>query len=99
MTLTFIIDPRDEHQTAIRGEGGLDDGMPLGGPAFVLADAGEDGPISLSSVLWRIAAALRSQLRGKRRRLPPDDDYLRRDIGLAEREELPHYWDFTRLDH
>jgi len=30
--------------------------------------------------------------------LPPQDDYLRRDIGLPELEELPQYWDFTRFD-
>jgi hypothetical protein len=37
-------------------------------------------------------------LLGRRRRLPPEDDYLRRDIGLPEHEGLPHYWDFTRYD-
>jgi hypothetical protein len=37
-------------------------------------------------------------LRKSRRRLPPQDDYLRRDIGLPDLEELPQYWDFTRYD-
>ncbi|ESY76717.1 hypothetical protein X740_27390 [Mesorhizobium sp. LNHC221B00] len=36
-------------------------------------------------------------LRPRRRRLPPQGDYLRRDIGLPELvEQLPQYWDFTR---
>lgn len=99
MTLTFTADPIDAYQTAFRVNGGLPAGMPVGGPSPVVGDDGADGPISLSSVLWRIAAALRSQLPRRRRWLPPEDDYLRRDIGLPEREELPHYWDFTRSNH
>jgi len=54
---------------------------------------------SLPGLLWRVAAALRSQLLGKRRRLPPENGHLRRDIGLPELEELPQYWDFTRPNH
>ena len=95
MTLTFTVDPLDGRQTAPRGNGGMPTGMPASGPTSVPGDSGAGDPISLSNVLWRIAAALRSQLLG-RRRLPPEDDYLRRDIGLPEREELPQYWDFTR---
>lgn len=96
MTLTFTVDPLDGRQTVPRSNGGMPTGMPAGGPAAVPGAPGANSPISLSNVLWRIAAALRSQLLGRRRRLPPEDDYLRHDIGLPEREELPHYWDFTR---
>jgi hypothetical protein len=42
---------------------------------------------------------MRSQLLGRRHFVPPDDDHLRRDIGLPYRDELPQYWDFTRIDH
>jgi len=45
-----------------------------------------------------LAALLFAPLRPSRRGLPPQDDYLRRDIGLPELVELPQYWDFTRSD-
>ncbi|BAV49025.1 Uncharacterized protein MLTONO_4122 [Mesorhizobium loti] len=55
------------------------------------------GPL-LGRILRRLASLLFAPLRKRRRRLPPQDDYLRRDIGLPELEELPNYWDFTRYD-
>jgi hypothetical protein len=42
----------------------------------------------------RVVAALFSPLRNRRRRLPPQDDYLRRDIGLHEREIPREYWEY-----
>ena len=55
------------------------------------------GPLP-GRILRRLASLLFAPLRKSRRRLPPQDDYLRRDIGLPELEELPQYWDFTRYD-
>ncbi|MDG4879162.1 hypothetical protein P9273_29210 [Mesorhizobium sp. WSM4935] len=40
----------------------------------------------------RALSALLSPLRNRRRLLPPQDDYLRRDIGLEERPS--EYWDY-----
>lgn len=93
MTLTFIFDPLHEHQTVLRGDGGLSDD-----PSSEVLAASRPvgrGPL-LGRVLRRIASLLFASLRESRRRLPPQDDYLRRDIGLPELEELPQYWDFTR---
>ncbi|WFP64746.1 hypothetical protein [Mesorhizobium sp. WSM4904] len=42
----------------------------------------------------RAMAALLSPVRNRRRRLPPRDDYLRRDIGLDEREMPREYWEY-----
>ncbi|BCM21868.1 hypothetical protein MJ8_56780 [Mesorhizobium sp. J8] len=42
----------------------------------------------------RALSALLSPLRNRRRLLPPQDDYLRRDIGLSERENPREYWDY-----
>ncbi|WP_181183722.1 MULTISPECIES: hypothetical protein [unclassified Mesorhizobium] len=42
----------------------------------------------------RAVAALFSSLRNRRRLLPPQDDYLKRDIGLAERELPREYWEY-----
>jgi hypothetical protein len=47
--------------------------------------------------LWRIALALPEQLLG-RRRLPPENDHLRHDIGLPKRRSKPHYRDYDRWD-
>lgn len=52
---------------------------------------------SLPGRLWRIASALHTHLSG-RRRLPPDDDHLRRDIGLPERETPRDWRDYDRWD-
>ncbi|KRB20646.1 hypothetical protein EB815_04560 [Mesorhizobium loti] len=96
MTLTFIVDPSDGCQTALRAGGD----MPDEAPGEVLADSRPVGRRPLLGRLpWRLASLLLAPLRKGRRRLPPQDDYLRRDIGLPELEELPRYWDFTRSDH
>ncbi|WP_214475276.1 hypothetical protein [Mesorhizobium sp. dw_380] len=95
MTLTFTVDPADEHEDALRRDGG----MPDNSFSEVLAASRPvgRGPL-LGRVLRWIASLLFAPLRSSRRRLPPQDDYLRRDIGLPDLEELPQYWDFTRLD-
>ncbi|MDX8445770.1 hypothetical protein [Mesorhizobium captivum] len=46
------------------------------------------------SVIRRAVSALLSPLRNRRRRLPPQDDYLRRDIGIEEREMPREYWEY-----
>ncbi|OBQ63286.1 hypothetical protein [Mesorhizobium erdmanii] len=95
MTLTFIVDPLHEHQTVPGGDGDLSDD-----PASEVLAASRPvgrGPL-LGWVLRRIASLQFAPLRKSRRRLPPQDDYLRRDIGLPDLEELPQYWDFTRYD-
>ena len=93
MTLTFTVDPNNDHATALRCGGGLPDN------SFSEVLAGSRrvgrGPL-LGRILRRLASLLFAPLRKGRRRLPPQDDYLRRDIGLPELEELPQYWDFTR---
>ncbi|TGQ57686.1 hypothetical protein EN836_01915 [Mesorhizobium sp. M1C.F.Ca.ET.193.01.1.1] len=45
-------------------------------------------------VIRRAVSALLSPLRNRRRLLPPQDDYLRRDIGLEEREMPREYWEY-----
>jgi|GEM_PF-5814346 len=42
----------------------------------------------------RAVAALFSSLRNRRRLQPPQDDYLRRDIGLHEPENPRRYWEY-----
>ncbi|SDA50922.1 hypothetical protein SAMN02927914_00953 [Mesorhizobium qingshengii] len=93
MTLTFIVDALHDHQTVLGGDGGFSDD-----PSSEVLAASRPvgrGPL-LGRVLRRIASVLFPSLRKSRRRLPPQDDYLRRDVGLPELEELPQYWDFTR---
>ena len=107
MTLTFTVEsqndrhiPNDrqipngrqtnEHQTALRGDGDLLAGLPIGEAAPVVGDQAT----SLLGRLWRFATNLPSHLYGGRRRLPPQDDYLRRDIGLSERDIQREYWQY-----
>jgi len=52
----------------------------------------------LGRLFRQLAALLFAPWRSSRRGLPPQDDYLRRDMGLPELVELPQYWDFTRSD-
>jgi hypothetical protein len=87
----------DEHQTALSGNGDLLAGLPVGEPAPVMGDA--DQATSLLGRLWRFAANLPSHLYGGRRRLPPEDDYLRRDIGLSEHDIQREYWQYYWWDH
>ena len=96
MTLTFTVDlePIDEHQAALRGDGDLLAGLPVGEAAPVVGGQAT----SLLGRLWRFAANLPSHLYGGRRRLPPEDDYLRRDIGLSERIQR-EYWQYYWWDH
>ena len=96
MTPTFIVDSIDEHQIALRGDGDMPDGMPVREPAPGVGNSAQAA--SLPGRLWRIASGLFSPVRGKRRRLPPEDDYLRHDIGLPEREIRPQYWDYYWWD-
>ena len=42
----------------------------------------------------RAVAALFSPLRNRRRLQPPQDDYLKRDIGLEERQMPREYWEY-----
>ena len=96
MTLTFTSDRaldryNDEHQTALRGHGELPDGLPVVGTEPVLGKAG------LLGRLWRFATKLPAHL-SERRRLPPEGDYLRRDIGLSEREVPQEYWQYYFWD-
>ncbi|UVK40332.1 hypothetical protein LHFGNBLO_001785 [Mesorhizobium sp. AR10] len=90
MSLTFIVDREhvDEHQTALRGNGELPDGLPVGQPTSGVGNAG------LLGRLWRFASNLPSHLHVRRRRLPAQDDYLRRDIGLSERDIQREYWQY-----
>lgn len=95
MTLTFTVDPDNDHAIALRSGGGLPDNS----LSEVLAGSRPVGRgLLLGRILRRLASLLFAPLRKGRRRLPPQDDYLRRDIGLPELEELPQYWDFTRFD-
>jgi len=91
LTLTFIVDPGHEHQVALRRDAYLPDGLAVSEPVPVLGYA--EPATSLRGRPWRIAAALFSKLRGSRR-LPPQDDHLRRDIGLSELEMGPEYWHY-----
>jgi hypothetical protein len=93
LTLTFTVDPDHDHPAALRSGGGLPDNA-LGEVLAGSRPVGR-GPL-LGRILRRLASLLFAPLRKNRRRLPPQDDYLRRDIGLPELEELPQYWDFTR---
>ena len=100
MTLTFISDPafgryNDQHQTALRGNGELPDGLPVGATEPVLGKTGK--PTSVLGRLWRFATKLPAYL-SERRRLPPEGDYLRRDIGLSEREVPQEYWQYYFWD-
>ncbi|TIU90201.1 MAG: hypothetical protein E5V74_00995 [Mesorhizobium sp.] len=47
----------------------------------------------------RALSALLSPLRNRRRLLPPQNDYLRRDIGLDEREMPREYWEYWWHHH
>ena len=47
----------------------------------------------------RVLSVLLSPLRNRRRLLPPQDDYLRRDIGLNEREYPREYWEYWWHHH
>jgi hypothetical protein len=100
LTLTFTSDRplgryNDEHQTALRGHGELPHGLPVGETGPVLGKAGR--PTTLLGRLWRVASKLPSHL-SQRRRLPPEGDYLRRDIGLSEREVPQDYWQYYFWD-
>jgi hypothetical protein len=96
LTLTFTVEPDDEHPTALRGHGGLPDDA--SSEVSAASRPVGRGPL-LGRVLRWLASLLFPSLRPRRRRLPPQDDYLRRDIGLPELVELPpQYWDFTRFD-
>jgi hypothetical protein len=96
LTLTFTVDPENDHPTAFRGDGGLPH-EPFSEVLAASRPVGR-GPL-LGRVVRRLASLLFAPLRKDRRRLPPQDDYLRRDIGLPDLEELPQYWDFTRSNH
>ncbi|MEW6632207.1 MAG: hypothetical protein AB1440_15145 [Pseudomonadota bacterium] len=39
-------------------------------------------------------SALFAPMYNRRRLLPPQDDYLRRDIGLHDREMPRNYWEY-----
>ncbi|TRC74853.1 hypothetical protein FJV80_28380 [Mesorhizobium sp. WSM4310] len=95
MTLTFTVDRGNAHPTALGGDGGLPDNASSEVSAASRPVA--RGPLR-GRLLRGLAALLFAPLRSRRRRLPPQDDYLRRDIGLPELVELPQYWDFTRSD-
>ncbi|WP_258590804.1 hypothetical protein [Mesorhizobium sp. AR07] len=69
--------------------------MPAGVAAPAMANSGR-AP-SLPGRLWRIASALPAQLLGKRR-LPPENDHLRHDIGLPERKTRRDWRDYDRWD-
>ncbi|UVK55951.1 hypothetical protein DBIPINDM_002525 [Mesorhizobium sp. AR02] len=96
MTLTFIVDPDNDHPTALRGDGSLPD-EPFN-EVLAASRPVRRGPL-LGRFFRGLATLLFAPLRKSRRRLPPQDDYLRRDIGLPELVELPQYWDFTRSNH
>lgn len=100
MTLTFTSDHAngwngDEHQAASLDNGKLFDGLPGGEAATVVGEAGR--PTSVFGRLRRFASKLPAYL-SERRRLPPEGDYLRRDIGLSEREVPQEYWQFYFWD-
>ena len=66
-------------------------------PAGVAAMANSGRAPSLPGRLWRIAVELPAQLLGKRR-LPPESDHLRHDIGLPERQTRRDWRDYDRWD-
>lgn len=85
MTPTFIV---DEHFATLRGgelsDGGADRGTPDSGS---LASSQPGHP-------WRTLSALLSRLFGGPHLLPPENEYLRRDIGLSESEMPLDYWEY-----
>jgi uncharacterized protein YjiS (DUF1127 family) len=94
---TFIVDPAHEHQIALRGDGDMPESLSVGEPPPVMGNAAPAA--SLPRRLWRIASALYSHLLGRRHRLPPEDDHLRHDIGLSERDIQREYWQYYWWDH
>lgn len=94
MTLTFIFDAlsTDAHRLALRDHDGRPGGLfDLDATPHLAAT---DGAHSRRGVAWRLLSALFSPLRSRRRRLPPQDEHLRRDIGLSERELPREYWEY-----
>ncbi|MDX8533825.1 hypothetical protein RFM41_21915 [Mesorhizobium sp. VK25A] len=58
------------------------------------ASAAADAASPRRGYMRRALSALLSPLRNRRRLQPPQDDYLRRDIGLEEREMPREYWEY-----
>ena len=87
MTPTFIV---NEHLAILRSDGERFDG---GGDGVTTPDSGNLAS-SQPGHPWRTLSALLSWLFGRRRRLPPQDEHLRRDIGLSERELPREYWEY-----
>jgi hypothetical protein len=92
LTLTFIADRADEHRLAVR----VDRDMPddTDNRQILPASRTVGRGTVLGRGLRRFASLLFSPLRERRRRLPPQDDFLRRDIGLPERETWHDTWEY-----
>ncbi|MGX5804807.1 hypothetical protein ACWGS9_26660 [Bradyrhizobium sp. Arg314] len=58
------------------------------------SSAAADNVPTRRGYMQRVVSALLSPWRNRRRLLPPRDDYLRRDIGLHERENPREYWEY-----
>jgi hypothetical protein len=98
LNLTFIADclQIDAHHLALRDDGGEPDGLFDRDATSDLAAANRAS--SRSSFARRILSALFAPVRNRRRRLPPQDDHLRRDIGLSEHQPRPEYWQYYWWD-
>ncbi|MET2829963.1 hypothetical protein [Mesorhizobium shangrilense] len=92
MTPTFIVDRADEHRPAVR----VDRDMPDDAANAEILPA--SGTVGRGTILGRgfrrVASLLFSPLRERRRRLPPQDDFLRRDVGLPQRETRRNHWEY-----
>ena len=89
MTPTFIADRADRVGQILPVAGGPD-----AVPHDARLSAAADTFASRPGYMRRAMAALFSPLRKRRRLLPPQDDYLRRDVGLHERENPREYWEY-----
>ena len=87
MTPTFIV---DEHFAILRGDSELFKGI------AGHSSTPDSGNLASSQPghPWRTLSALLSRLFGRPRRLPPENEYLRRDIGLSQSEMPLDYWEY-----
>ena len=92
MTLTFTGDRADEHLLAVRIDGDMPDDADHREILPASRTAGRSTLLGRS--LRRVAWLLFSPSRKRRHLLPPQDDFLRRDIGLPKRETRRDYWEY-----
>ena len=96
MTLTFIADPAHERPNDADRIVFVDSGADVV-PGSESVPAPADIPAPRRGLVRRTLSALLSPLRNRRR--PPQDDYLRRDIGFNERQLPREYWEYWWYYH